>query len=63
MPLVLCWYLLHGISGTGNEDAVCDVLIQQLVAEPLPSLPAHDQTVGIEHVAKPEMPHIEHDEA
>ena len=56
LPLALCWYLLHGLASHGNEDAVCDVLIQQLVEEPLPNLPAPTLAGGIEHSITPETP-------
>ena len=43
LPLVLCWYLLAGLRGGGNDEALGDLLAMELVAEsPSPLLPAPD---------------------
>jgi hypothetical protein len=43
LPLVLCWYLLVGLRGGGNDEALGDLLAMELVAEsPSPLLPAPD---------------------
>jgi hypothetical protein len=60
LPLALCWYLLHGLSNRGQEDAVCDLLIQELIAEPLESLTGPEPKAAIEHAAKLEPPQPEH---
>ncbi len=50
LPLVLCWYLLHGLR-TPNED-VSEVLIQNLVSEQLALQSPPDQQ-RIEHETPP----------
>ena len=60
LPLALCWYLLHGLSSRGQEDAVCDMLIQELIAEPLQSLPGPEPKAAIEHAANPQTPATDH---
>ena len=39
LPLVLCWYLLHGLRSAGDDD-VNEVLLRELVAEDRLLLPA-----------------------
>ena len=38
LPLVLCWYLLHGLGKESSESAVSQVLVDQLLTQddPLP---------------------------
>jgi hypothetical protein len=60
LPLALCWYLLHGLSSRGQEDAVCDLLIQELIAEPLERLPGPEPKAAIEHAANPQTPATDH---
>jgi len=52
LPLVLCWYLLHGLGQT-DESAVSDTLIREIVAEH-PLLARRDQHRSLTH--RDEMP-------
>ena len=51
LPLVLCWYLLHGLRSP-DED-VSEVLIQNLVSEQLALAPPPPARPAIEHDAPP----------
>lgn len=56
LPLVLCWYLLHGLSHHDQENQVCDVLIQELMADPTLALPHGTSADRLEHAEPPASP-------
>lgn len=33
LPLILCWYLLHGITGRDNDTAIAEMLVEDLVSD------------------------------
>jgi hypothetical protein len=49
LPLVLCWFLLHGLRRSGEEADISQLLAEELVSEqptflPLPQIAANDQS-------------------
>ena len=49
LPLVLCWYLLHGVRGQNDQEEISGVLIQELAASESPLLPSPDRREAIGH--------------
>lgn len=43
LPLVLCWYLLHGLRAHGDEQAIGELLTMELIGDSPTLLPSAEQ--------------------